>query len=73
MDIVEQLRATPETGADPDIIFEAADEIERLRAAMLDFRYSHDEIEYACGGEVAMSVREKVMARRARIVTPNAK
>lgn len=24
MDIVEQLRATPETGADPDMIFEAA-------------------------------------------------
>lgn len=31
MDIVEQLRATPETGADPDMIFEAAEEIERLR------------------------------------------
>ena len=35
MDIVEELRATPETGADPDMIFEAADEIERLRAALL--------------------------------------
>lgn len=28
------------------------------------FRYSHDEIENACGGEVALSVREKVMRRR---------
>ena len=33
-DIVERLRATPETGADPDMIFEAADEIERLRNAI---------------------------------------
>lgn len=34
MDIVERLRMTPETGADPDMIFEAADEIERLRDAL---------------------------------------
>ena len=31
MDIVERLRATPDTGADPDTIFEAAETIERLR------------------------------------------
>ena len=29
-DIVERLRSTPETGADPDLIFEAADAIEQL-------------------------------------------
>lgn len=34
MDIVDELRATPETVADPDMIFEAADEIERLRAEL---------------------------------------
>ena len=33
-DIVERLRAAPETGADPDMIFEAANEIERLRNAI---------------------------------------
>jgi len=49
----------------------ALGDVERLRAVMLDFRYAHDEIEYACGGEVAMAVRAKVMARRAKIVTPN--
>lgn len=32
------------------------------------FRYSHDEIEAACGGEIALMVREKVMARRDRIL-----
>lgn len=35
-DIVERLRATPETGADPDMIFEAANEIERLRTALTE-------------------------------------
>lgn len=34
MDIVEQLRATPETGADPDMIFEAAALIEHLRCTV---------------------------------------
>jgi hypothetical protein len=33
------------------------------------WRYGHDEIEAACGGEVAMSIREKVMKRRAAIET----
>jgi len=33
MDIVERLLATPETGADPDLIFAAAKEIEQLRLA----------------------------------------
>lgn len=33
MDVVERLRATPETGADHDLIFEAAEEIEQLRLA----------------------------------------
>lgn len=31
MDIVERLRMTPETGADPDLIYEAVEEIEMLR------------------------------------------
>jgi len=33
MDVVERLRMTPETGADPDLIFEEADVIEQLRLA----------------------------------------
>lgn len=35
MDIVERLRMTPETGADPDLIFAAVEEIEMLRANVL--------------------------------------
>lgn len=38
-----------------------------MRENFTYFRYSHDEIEITCGGEVALDVREKVMARRARI------
>ena len=33
MDIVERLLATPETGADPDLIFAVAKEIEQMRLA----------------------------------------
>jgi hypothetical protein len=33
------------------------------------YRYSHDEIEIACGGEVALDVRKKVLQRRGRILT----
>ena len=35
-DIIERLRATPETGADPDMIYETADEIERLRTELAE-------------------------------------
>lgn len=42
-DIVEALRATPETGADPDVIFRAADEIERLRDAIYEALAQLDE------------------------------
>lgn len=38
-----------------------------LRESLTDFRYSHDEIEAACGGEIAMVVRKDVMKRRAAI------
>lgn len=44
MDIVERLRATSETGADPDTIFEAADEIDRLRNAL--------RLVMACAGDI---------------------
>ena len=33
-----------------------------------DWRYSHDEIEAACGGERALEVRAAVMKRRKRII-----
>lgn len=33
-DIVERLRAVAETGCDPDLPIEAADEIDRLRAVI---------------------------------------
>jgi len=38
-DIVERLRAVPETGCDPDLSFEAANRIERLEVAVKDLRY----------------------------------
>lgn len=34
MDYAEKLRDCTETGADPEVLFEAADEIDRLRAAL---------------------------------------
>ncbi len=46
-------------------------------AAPLDFmedlkwRYSHDEIEAACGGELALKVRKAVMKRREAILKEN--
>jgi hypothetical protein len=56
------------------VLAEAREEIDRLRRAIVDWRYSHDEIEAACGGEVALDVRARVMARRAAIIAdrPNA-
>lgn len=39
-----------------------------LRDNMTLGRYSHDEIEAACGGEIAMVVRKDVMKRRAAII-----
>lgn len=35
-----------------------------------DFRYSHDEIEAACGGAEAMEIRRRVLERRLRIRQP---
>lgn len=39
-----------------------------METILTDYRYSHDEIEAACGGDVALSVRRKVMNRRADIM-----
>lgn len=41
--------------------------LEAVVNTLTNFCYSHDEIEAACGGESALQVREKVMARRADI------
>jgi len=49
MDIVEQLRATPETGADPDMIFEAADTIERLRR-YIDAMHGKGDVRHCYNG-----------------------
>lgn len=46
----------------------AHEEIELLKLSETHLRYSHDEIEAACGGEVAMEVRRKVLLRRYRIL-----
>jgi len=83
MDIIEQLRATPETGADPDMIFEAADEIERLRngfcgAQTLQFL---SDVVTAAGllrhGKTDKGLADRINdgAQRLRIiaVTPNAR
>lgn len=48
-----------------------AEELERLKQQLTLWRYAHDEIEAACGGETALMVREKVMSRRARIDKEN--
>jgi hypothetical protein len=42
-----------------------------LKLNMTYWRYGHDEIEAACGGEVAMTVRSKVMKRRDEIIAAN--
>lgn len=46
-----------------------ADQLQLELHGQIDFRYSHDEIERACGGEMAMEVWRKVLARRERIRT----
>lgn len=54
----------------------AAKNIKDLREAFasdLEWRYSHDEIEMACGRDAAMNVREKVMKRRTKILVEHAK
>lgn len=43
-----------------------------LRENLTLHRYSHDEIEAACGGEVALVVRKDVMKRRAAIISDRA-
>lgn len=42
MDIVERLHETTEKGADPDTIFEAAEEIERLRMVLHGIAIHHE-------------------------------
>jgi hypothetical protein len=64
MDIVEQLRATPETGADPEMIFEAADVIERLRTLVADLK--------AWDVEQYMNIPHDLRARMQEELTPNA-
>lgn len=44
-----------------------ADGLELQLQGQMDFRYSHDEIERACGGGMALEVRRKVLERRRRI------
>ncbi len=40
-----------------------------LRKNLTLHRYSHDEIEAACGGEIALAVRKDVLRRRAAILS----
>lgn len=40
------------------------DELELLKVNETHWRYAHDEIEAACGGEMALTVRHKVLLRR---------
>lgn len=49
------------------IMNETIENSERIKTALTDWRYSHDEIEAACGGDMALLVRSKVTARRAVI------
>lgn len=51
-----------------DLLIDAREEIAILTKSQTDFRYSHDEIEAACGGETALAVRNNVMRRRASIL-----
>lgn len=44
------------------------DEHQSFLNSLTDFRYSHDEIEAACGGELALRVRDEVMKRRESII-----
>ena len=54
---------------------DSCEERDGLVGALADWRYSHDEIEASCGGEIALEVRAKVTARRAQIqqATPKLK
>jgi hypothetical protein len=45
------------------------EEIEMLKLNQEYFRYAHEEIEYACGGETAMAVRNAVLLRRYKIAS----
>ena len=44
-----------------------AGSVEKLKASLTDWRYSHDEIEAACGGDTALLVRAQVTKRRVQI------
>ena len=43
------------------------EQVKKLQAAMTDWRYGHDEIEAACGGDTAILVRAQVTKRRVQI------
>jgi hypothetical protein len=74
MDIVEKLRATPETGADHDMIFEAADEIERLRR-YVDALHGKNNVRHdyngLCPDETQPDSRDDECPA-CRLLTPNA-
>ena len=44
-----------------------ASSIEKLKSSLTDWRYGHDEIEAACGGDTALLVRAQVTMRRVQI------
>ena len=58
-------------GTQVSLIAKLQAEIETLRADMINWRYHHDEIEVACGGKLALQVRQAVMKRRERIEALN--
>ena len=43
-------------------------DIASLEVDLVEWRYSHDEVEAACGGEVAQQVRAAVLTRREEIL-----
>jgi hypothetical protein len=55
-----------------DLLRRAANTIEVMEVELTSWRYSHGEIEAACGGAPAMFIREKVLERRHWIEADNA-
>ena len=50
-------------------IMRLIEEVEMLRLKQEYFRYAHEEIEYACGGETARAVRDAVLLHRHKIMS----
>lgn len=76
MDYAEALRACTENGADPDVLYGAANEIERLRKCAAEVIDSFEALGQAHGIAATLAARgrcERVMLALKDAMTPNEK